>query len=516
MKTVVIYLLIFVSLSELPTSVHSKKCTKTILYRCDYDKKTFRPNCTSGRSNVENLKYSCELIFTSILPIEPPVDSKIEFSEKYPNLRTLDISHNGISGIDGDNTFGTKKASLGQGGRHAMITKLIASHNRFDRIPIVIYGNMPKLEEIDFSYNEIQGLNFGDFNDTTKLRVINCSYNQIKTIENITFSKLSQLELLDLNNNLIGSLASNTFEKNPKLKWLNLRNNPLKHFDLNRFFDFNTIFDFKILFKSSKSCVMNLERNKFDQLDEGTPDDFPGLKHVRISGNLFHFVDLKDFLKKWATNNNSTNKDDKVNAIDASTHGYQDGLGCCYLKIVIIAATLVIVLCVFAVLTFWYVHHRRSCIGQSQAVESIYDEPIDNTRDSVIFPYEITEPLNLNRSTRVLREDEDEQTYEEMYETQEQSELNINEVLLLSFGMNNLYRLSRLSSSNHSNHTNRLNHPMRLNRSNHLDYSNRSNHLNHQNNSNHQNRSNRSNILRNKYAQSRRNQPYDHLQFPVE
>lgn len=437
MKSVVIYLLLFVSLCELLTSTNSEKCTKTILYKCDMDKKTFRPNCTSDQLNVEILKYSCESKRVEY-PIEPEVEPRIDFKEIYPNLRTLDISNGKIEHID----------SSRNESRYVMITKFIASNNKFDRISSTFYRYMPKLEEINFSNNEIYSLTYDDFNGVTTLTAIDCSHNPIERIENITFSKLQHLERLDLSNNRLQLLRSGTFVNNTQLKWLNLRNNPLWKFDFSMFsksvtsitvhlpsenigsldvscrdspclftgFDNENNFENITFFNASGNHLvhltevptklgpnlsvldlshcsgstfemealkkygelkgvylsnttlskipsdvfnnnsklinlslsydnltddhtdmfsrgfrnlesLDLQGNQFEQLDEViTPENYPKLNSIGISGNNFHCEDLKNFLEKWATKslqfiNNSTEKGDNVSGIECHSNG---------------------------------------------------------------------------------------------------------------------------------------------------------------------------------------------------
>lgn len=330
--------------SNLPTS-NSTECSNTVLFTWTENRLDCIPNCTASESNVEVLRYECDPV--AFLPIQLEISTNEKnISERYPHLRTLDISNLDIYGVY---SYESQEAGV-----YDKIIHLNASHNQFNRISRIFFDSMPKLAEIDFSYNDIPGLSASILNGGTTLRVINLSHNQIGHIENHILSQFELLERLDLSNNRIKSLNPNIFEHNLHLTFLNLQHNPLTKFDFNIF---PSVFPHSItvllpseslthldvrcrnshcLFKKFEDDnfakeflnleYLNVEGNNYTRIHHITPQNFPKLHFLGISKNRFHCEDLKEFLDKWKAKpihfiNNSTTSADNINGIECHRNG---------------------------------------------------------------------------------------------------------------------------------------------------------------------------------------------------
>lgn len=123
-------------------AIKPENCSETFLYTtCRYDK-----------FKVKNLRIGgCDL------------DEVAKLVEEFENLCTLDLSYSGIESLD----------SLYL--KHAHLTKLNVSHNQLAEIPAKFFSQMPELNEIDFSFNELSKI--GDL--PTKLEKIDVSNNKL-------------------------------------------------------------------------------------------------------------------------------------------------------------------------------------------------------------------------------------------------------------------------------------------------------------------------------------------------
>lgn len=114
----------------------------------------------------------------------------------------------------------------------------------------------------------------------------------------------------------------------------------------------------------------------------------------------------------------------------------------------------IIFLCIIGIIIVWYFHRNNS---QIKPVESIYVEPdepiIDDGREPIASVYENVGPFNRNSRVYVNQTDINAQTYEPIYVSEEEVELNIWQKRLI--GKN----YSDRSNCSNSDHPNRAHHP---------------------------------------------------------
>ena len=110
---------------------------------------------------VKMIKYECERKSSS-------VSIKLDELRWYRNLKVLDISNLGIFSIIFDQTKYSPASHL-----QPQVTILTATHNHLKMISYEIFDQMPKIAEIDYSYNEIQVLYLNLFNENNDILLIN-------------------------------------------------------------------------------------------------------------------------------------------------------------------------------------------------------------------------------------------------------------------------------------------------------------------------------------------------------
>ncbi|XP_070784075.1 toll-like receptor 13 [Enoplosus armatus] len=131
------------------------------------------------------------------------------------NVTELDLTKNKIQNIQ-DGAF---RPLLG-------LRILSLSHNRLPSVPAAT-RNLPNLEKLDLSSNNISSLGCHDFANLTKLKRLSLYLNSIPVLNECVFEDLIRLEVLKLQSNRIFKL-NRTFKKHlPNLTQLHLNGNKL-------------------------------------------------------------------------------------------------------------------------------------------------------------------------------------------------------------------------------------------------------------------------------------------------
>lgn len=188
-------------------------------YTCKIDGKSQRStDCLNSpyfhQSGVEVITYLCAKQL-NLLILYPDVFSV------FKNVRVLDTSYLGINTI----TF-IRSELISEN----QITRWKAVYNQLTQIPYSILDWMPKIDDVDFSFNKFIYLNFKSLMKASDISIINCSHNDILNINSAAISTLSKLKILDLSFNKIAWIDEDAFRGNKNLNVLNLENNPLKKF----------------------------------------------------------------------------------------------------------------------------------------------------------------------------------------------------------------------------------------------------------------------------------------------
>lgn len=106
----------------------------------------------------------------------------------------------------------------------ANTTTLILSRNQLKRIPVDGFNRYPKLKTLDVSHNQIAKV---DSNlQLDHLEILDLSHNTINDLEFL--HGLPKLRHLDVSFNQLNELENNTFIRSTKLHWLRIDSNPIK------------------------------------------------------------------------------------------------------------------------------------------------------------------------------------------------------------------------------------------------------------------------------------------------
>lgn len=140
----------------------------------------------------------------------------------FKSLRILDISYSGYESLEWFNVG------------HQQLESFNVSHNMISEIPYQFFvQKFPKLTEVDFSYNNLEGVFSFRLNGASNLKCVHLSHNRIDGV-GFNFEDLTDLEYVDLSDNQIDS-SSDGFQCNIKLKMLNVKNNPIYYLNCDDF-----------------------------------------------------------------------------------------------------------------------------------------------------------------------------------------------------------------------------------------------------------------------------------------
>lgn len=249
MKLLVVFVLVFVTLCE-SNDFHcgySTENMETLAYFCTNYKGSLPGNCSDtflyencrdNKSKVTHLKIGgCDC------------NKVIELLAEYENLQSLDISY---SGIESFALFELK---------HENLVRVNVSHNRLTDIPLKFFLNLPKVNEVDFSYNQLTEL----IQLPEKMVRLDLCHNKISSLSKTYFANLHALEYLDMSYNSISQFDAQTIDVTTGLD------------NLKEFF---------------------LDGNELTSIDGITAERFPHLTKLSICKNQFPCKYLALFLQQ--------------------------------------------------------------------------------------------------------------------------------------------------------------------------------------------------------------------------
>lgn len=200
-------------------------------------------------------------------------------SQVFENIRKLEFS------------FDSKPyASLGLIQSFKHLIQLNISHNNMRMLNLQNFDNVPNLNEVDFSYNQIEVI-FGAINANTKLSVANFSHNHLTTFNANNFAGMTKLKVLDLSYNRLFFIHPDAFQSNMNLEMLLLHNNPLMIFDCHIFLPMKSLTS-TVLFDKIQKLELNCEGSTMSMPSDNTNEIVIRLPQVK---NEFRYN--KDYLK---------------------------------------------------------------------------------------------------------------------------------------------------------------------------------------------------------------------------
>lgn len=150
-------------------------------YTCKFEAKSRRQDCQrqADRSSVHMIEYLCE----------SPLDSLKLYAKMFNNLKNAQVLNTSYLKISSITPMWSESSQFFKN----QIITWNAVHNELTEIPISVLDWMPKLREVNFSYNKIRALNFKNLKDTNVIWKVNCSHNEIGDISTEAFSTISRL-----------------------------------------------------------------------------------------------------------------------------------------------------------------------------------------------------------------------------------------------------------------------------------------------------------------------------------
>lgn len=215
MRFPVVFVLFFLKISESTAFEcgHSANGKKSIEFYCTNFKGILPENCSTSFS-YEDIVDKSEVIELKLGGCDSARVTQLV--EEFQNLRSLDLSHSGIESLD---SFDLK---------HNSLEKVNFSHNELTELSLSFFAKIPKIAEIDASFNRLNKL----VKLPDNLRWINLSNNNMSTLYGEEFAHLDRLEFLDLTHNAISYVDYYyLFSNNSHMNTLQLSNNQIKEFD---------------------------------------------------------------------------------------------------------------------------------------------------------------------------------------------------------------------------------------------------------------------------------------------
>jgi Leucine-rich repeat (LRR) protein len=135
------------------------------------------------------------------------------------------------------------------------------------------FRGLQSLNLLDLSFNNIEKIDNGAFDDNTKLKKLVLSYNKIKHLSESLLNSLHNLEMLHLSHNKIQFIDSRTFENLKNIEAILLNHNQLESIEKN------------MLINNKKLDWIWLDHNKINLMDYRMFDGLKALTEVDLEDN---------------------------------------------------------------------------------------------------------------------------------------------------------------------------------------------------------------------------------------
>lgn len=218
MNLLFIFALIFIKTCE----SNELKCgyldgaQQSVEFYCENYQQTLPANCTT--SALYLISYCVKSKVTQLKIGGCDEDKITQFVHDFQNIRSLDISYSSLHSLNRFNE------TLDQ------LVELNMSHNHLMGNPGEFFAknSMPRLAEIDLSYNEFRHV----WGLPEALQKIDLSHNNLSLINYNELANVPNLEFIDLSYNLLEEIGHpNVFAIAKHFKTLQLQNNPYKEFN---------------------------------------------------------------------------------------------------------------------------------------------------------------------------------------------------------------------------------------------------------------------------------------------
>lgn len=137
-----------------------------------------------------------------------------KFLEKFVYALEIYMNDRGVHSIKGEDFRGNRD-----------LKKLVVTHNKLAQLPAYLFNNTPKIEEVDFSDNQIEEINPNTFaNGVKRLKKIDLSWNRIKTFDGRLFRNAISLGNINFKFNQIEYFGFKLVKSTKKLNLSSYKN----------------------------------------------------------------------------------------------------------------------------------------------------------------------------------------------------------------------------------------------------------------------------------------------------
>lgn len=159
---------------------------ESVFIQCTNDNRTHSKPLNANEYKLNDgidLEYIQSIEFSRCnLPNVPS-----NFLQQCPNVSKINIATSGIRVIKSDDFSSNKN-----------LEQLFAYGNELTELPAYLFKNTPKIEEVDFSYNQIEKIHANTFADGVKnLKDVDLSRNRIKKLDGRLF--INAISLININ-----------------------------------------------------------------------------------------------------------------------------------------------------------------------------------------------------------------------------------------------------------------------------------------------------------------------------
>ncbi|XP_026217824.1 toll-like receptor 13 [Anabas testudineus] len=267
---------------------------KTLLQTVNTSLRSLRMN--SMKRNLTALVYiSCTIPTMSTLQLRHNKLRTVssDMFNMCINLKELDLAENRIESIRDDAFRPLQRLRI-----------LSLSRNNLSSVPVAT-RNLPALEELDLSTNNISGLGCDDFANRTMLRRLSLYNNSISVLKECVFKDLVRLQVLKLQTNCLSKL-NDAFKNNlPNLRQLYLNRNKLTAIKNGEFKGLQSLQNLSLhenqinnLEKGCFSGLTNLtdillQKNSItkDEINRGVFNDLISLRRLDFRDNYIKYQD---------------------------------------------------------------------------------------------------------------------------------------------------------------------------------------------------------------------------------
>jgi Leucine-rich repeat (LRR) protein len=145
-------------------------------------------------------------------------------SKSFPNLIGVEVWNCSVRFVSLSHLRGLTSLNL-----------LDLSFNNIEKIDNGAFDDNSKLTKLILSYNQIKHLSEKLFNSLHDLTTLHLSHNKIHFIDSKTFKNLKNIHIITLNHNQLESIEKNMLINNKKLDWIWLDHNKIKMIDYRMF-----------------------------------------------------------------------------------------------------------------------------------------------------------------------------------------------------------------------------------------------------------------------------------------